>query len=126
VTNWPNQLENEGGFGPLTSLYSVPGYTQFQCDIADIEYGPDKDAQKDPSLVKAIHNKIDAEGLRWPIILKSGNKSLYRCYIGNNRVAYAHERGYDSITAIVVDNSHDKLHIMQYCKRIDEHGFDSE
>ena len=127
MTNWLNQLENEGGFGPLTSLYSVPGYTQFQCDIADIEYGPDKDAQKDPSLVEEIHNKIDTEGLRWPIILKAGeHDKKYKCYIGNNRVAYAHDRGYNDITAIVVTNSADKLQIMQYCKRIDEHGFDSE
>lgn len=127
MTNWLNQPTEEGGESPrpLTALYPIPDYTQFQCDIADIEYAPDKDAQKDPSLVEAIHKKIDQEGLRWPVILKAGDTKKYTCYIGNNRVAYAHKHGYNSITAIVVTNSADKLQIMQYCKRIDEHGFDS-
>lgn len=123
-------MHGEGGESPrsLTALHTVPDYTQFQCDITDIEYAPDKDAQKDHSLVEEIHKKIDQEGLRWPIILKAGenNNKKYKCYIGNNRVAYAHKHGYNDITAIVVNNSADKLHIMQYCKRIDEHGFDSK
>jgi len=132
VTSWLNSPTQEGG-GDLvprsfTALYTVPDYTQFQCNITDIEYAPDKDAQRDPSLVEEIHKKIDQEGLRWPIILKASenNKYKYKCYIGNNRVAYASNHGYNDITAIVVTSSADKLHIMQYCKRIDEHGFDSE
>ena len=126
MINWPNQPTKEGGESPLTSLYSVPGYDQFQCPVSDIDYGPDAEARRDPSVVEAIHAKIDSEGLRWPVIVKKGDGTPYTCYIGNNRVAYAVKHGYNSITAIVVDNSHEKLHIMQYCKRIDEHGFDSE
>lgn len=110
----------------LTSQYSVPGYTHFQLDITDLEHGPDADARRDPSIVEAIHADIASEGLRWPVIVKKGDRTPYSCYIGNNRVAYAVAHGYNSITAIVVDQSVDKLHIMQYCKRIDEHGFDSE
>ena len=126
MTNWLNQPTREGGLGPLTSLYTVPGYIHFQLDITDLEYGPDREARRNPEIVTTIHQAIDEHGLRWPIIVKDGQTTKYKCYIGNNRVAYAVDRGYNSITAIVVDNSLDKLHIMQYCKRIDEHGFTSE
>ena len=128
MTNWPNQPTQEGGESPrpLISKYSVPGYIHFQLDITDLEYGPDADARRDPSIVEAIHAKIASEGLRWPVIVKKGDRTPYSCYIGNNRVAYAVAHGYNSITAIEVATSVDKLHIMQYCKRIDEHGFDSE
>lgn len=129
MINWLKKLstpKNEGGASPLTSQYSIPGYVQFQCDIADIEHGPDKDAQRNPKIVEKIHRQIEEEGLRWPIILRKGTDKPYKAYIGNNRVSYAESKGYTSITAILVENAQEKLQIVQYTRQIDQHGFDSE
>lgn len=129
MISWLKQLstsKEKGGECPLTSQHTIPGYVQFQCEIADIEHGPDKDAQRNPKLVEDIHRQIEAEGLRWPVILRKGSEKPYRAYIGNNRVSYAESKGYTSISAILVDNAQEKLQIVQYCKKIEQHGFDSE
>lgn len=126
MINWPKRLKNDGGESPLISTYSVPEYESTLVSVQEIEWKLDSEKQSNREVKKhleaftqGIHDSIDAHGMRWPIILKEGDATPYKCYIGNDRVAYAVKNGYTHISSIVVDNSTDKLKIVQRARQID-------
>ena len=126
MINWPKQPEKDGGTRPLTSTHSVLGYESTLVSVQDIEWKLDSQKQTNrevkaqlEAFTQSVHDSIDQHGMRWPIILKDGQDKKYTCYIGNDRMAYAVENNYTHISAITVDNSIDKLKIVQRTRQHD-------
>jgi len=130
VINWLKKQKNDGGGDlvprSLISTHSVPEYESTLVPIQEIEWKLDSEKQSNREVKKqfeentqSIHDSMDVHGMRWPIILKEGDSTPYKCYIGNDRVAYAVKNGYTHISSIVVDNSTDKLKIVQRTRQID-------
>ena len=97
----------------------VPGWKIELVNIEDLETELDRYAKADPACLVKLKQSIESDGMRWPIIIKSGVAKKYKCYIGNTRVDYAIKHGYKRISAIYVETSWDKLQIVQYSRMMD-------
>jgi len=109
----------------LKANKSVEGYTTINVPLEDIYSKRDQAAIMDPKFVASLHQSLDENGMEYPVILRDGAEentgSLYACWIGNNRIHYAKERGYTHIAGILAETITDKRNIfhitnMEYCK----------
>lgn len=109
----------------LKANKTVDNYQTIYVALEDIYSKRDDAAIMDPKFVAALHISLDTHGMEYPIILRDGAEENtgfpYACWIGNNRIHYAKERGYTHIAGILAETITDKRNIfyitnMEYCK----------
>jgi ParB-like chromosome segregation protein Spo0J len=103
----------------LVCKLDVPGWKIELVKLIDLETELDQFAKADPECLVRLKNSIESEGMRWPILITKGTVKKYKCYIGNTRVDYALKSGYKRISAILVNDSWDKLQIQHYWAKVD-------
>lgn len=105
----------------LIASNSVEGFKTVQIPVLNIYYRLDEAAFLDPKFRQAIKTSLDGSGLLWPIIVKPIIENKYFCWLGNNRLHYAEQNGYNTISCIICEDfeSREQVHaitIMEYCK----------
>ena len=105
----------------LIASKSVEGFKTVQIPVLNIYYRLDEAARLDPKFRQSIKTSLDGKGLLWPIIVKSIIDNKYWCWLGNNRLHYAEQNGYNTISCIICDDltSREQVHaitLMEYGK----------
>lgn len=105
----------------LIASNSVEGFETVQIPVLSIYYRLDEAALLDRKFRDSICSTLSDNGLLWPIIVKPIIENKYWCWLGNNRLHYAEQNGYNTISCIICEDyeSRQKVHaitIMEYGK----------
>jgi hypothetical protein len=105
----------------LIASNSVEGFKTVQIPVLSIYYRLDEAALLDRKFRDSICSTLSDNGLLWPIIVKPIIENKYWCWLGNNRLHYAEQNGYNTISCIICEDyeSRQKVHaitIMEYGK----------
>ena len=105
----------------LIASKSVEGFKTVQIPVLSIYYRLDEAALLDSKFRQSIKKTLDANGLLWPIIVKPIIENKYWCWLGNNRLHYAEQNGYNTISCIICEDlaSREQVHaitLMEYGK----------
>lgn len=122
---------------------TVSGYTHLVLSLDDVYWQLDEAAILDPKFRSALAKSLDEKGMLWPPIVWTQSTFMkyytanprrqdpaklveqykpYRVAIGNNRLHYAHNKGYTHIECVLAPEWQDKddiLKITQMEYRVD-------
>lgn len=103
----------------LIASNSVEGFKTVQIPVLNIYYRLDEAALLDPKFRQSIKTSLNGKGLLWPIVVKPIIDNKYFCWVGNNRLHYAEQNGYNTISCIVCKDYESKetaykITVMEY------------